>query len=131
MLALPALPAPLIIPKTKRTVRAPISAPRTHRRYPVVRPPAMLAPSADRHTSRLFQKPPPPATNPASTSTPAKDTPFSSRPAPPPPLGDTKRPELLPAPSIAPDYPTTLQIQRPGISPRGLQIRRPPLPIDF
>jgi hypothetical protein len=75
MLALPALPAPLIIPKAKRTVRAPISAPRTRRRYPVVRPPSMLAPSADRHTSRLYQNPPPPATSPASSSTSRRGVP--------------------------------------------------------
>jgi len=58
MLALPALPTPLIIRKTKRTVRAPPPASRTRRRYPIMRPPAMLTSPADRHTSRFYQTPP-------------------------------------------------------------------------
>jgi DNA-directed RNA polymerase subunit RPC12/RpoP len=45
-------------------VLAPISAPRTLRRYPVVHTPAMSAPAADRHTSRLYRIPDPVA-NPA------------------------------------------------------------------
>jgi hypothetical protein len=49
MLALPALPASLISLKTKRAVRASVSAPRTYRRYPVVHPSLMLAVSANRH----------------------------------------------------------------------------------
>jgi hypothetical protein len=69
MLALPPLPAPLIIPKAKRTVPTPISAPRTRRRYPVVRPPSMLTPSTDRHASRLYQTLPFPATRPQSLNT--------------------------------------------------------------
>jgi hypothetical protein len=61
MLALSPLPAPLIILKTKRAGRIPVSAPRARRRDPVVFTPAMLTPAADRHTSRLYQNPPHPA----------------------------------------------------------------------
>ena len=54
MLALPALPASLISLKTKRAVWASVSAPRAHRRYPVVHPSLMLAVSANRHDSSIF-----------------------------------------------------------------------------
>jgi hypothetical protein len=49
MLALPALPALLISPKTKRAVWISASASRALRRYPVVHTSLMLAVSANRH----------------------------------------------------------------------------------
>jgi hypothetical protein len=62
MLTLPALSALLKFLKAKGTGRTPVSTPGTHRRNPVVLTPAMLALAADRHTSRLYQNPPSPAT---------------------------------------------------------------------
>jgi hypothetical protein len=92
MLALPALSALLIFLKAKRASWTPASAHRTHRRNPVVIAPAMLAPTTDWHTSRLYQKPPHPATcpnrrsrSPTRTRNQRPNDPSNPRPSPPPP----------------------------------------------
>ena len=110
MLALSALPAPLIILKAKRTGGIPAPTPRTHRRNPIVLTPAMLTLAADRHTSTL-PKPPAPHQHPLAQQA-------------------TARPISAPQPKGAPhtsadQTPFAAQPRAPTASPLSKSVRRP------
>jgi hypothetical protein len=124
MLALSPLPAPLIILKTKRAGRIPVSAPRARRRDPVVFTPAMLALAADRHTSRLYQNSPHPAT---AVVAPAANQNRRTRARPtlrPATAATTKRPFTAQRRAQT-TFPLSKSVSRPASDPHAPRLRFP------